>query len=388
MNKLPRTGVKDVQGRVFSAGEALAGKVPYVIAPGQVPEDFPGWPAGYGWKLKAPSRWPDPGSLLRLPQTVWLVNGIHPGNLDEMEFIASHWYLRWIVYGKYQAMGDPQSGVYLVPGDELHWMAEGYYDKGDELPAGIPEPPDPPTNKVPNYAKPLNDKIKAVFADAAAEIERLRPGRTFVEVIDYNFRDSPASLAGDPMVNGLFPICLPADVWKGQVADRCVPLPFFGLSVDRTWDIDADPTEANINAALEMVRRMLPPDFPAAFPSYGWSMHPTGIEWPEDQDYYGPIYNQIQELYDTGQEEPFKYAWRWLPATPEEGYPKTVKADIQTLSKDEEYTRKLAQLAAEWGDGYGLKLGCPATQLDAGQVVRIVAEALRFDPATGKDLPE
>jgi hypothetical protein len=370
MNRLPRTGVKRVQGRVFSVGEALSGKVPYAIAPGQTPEDFPGWPAGFGWKLKPPTRWPDPGSLLRCPQTVWLVNAINPPDDDEIEFLDVAWTEETESWEKW----DDADGK-TIPGDTMHYAGTTVKKDGG------------PSNKVPNHAKTLKADIGAAFAAAAARIEALRPRRTYVQVIDYDFRKSQISIAGYPQVNGLFPACLPPDCWGGTIADKYVTLPFFGLSVDRTWDgdADADSDRDGIGSALAMIQKLVPRDFPAAFPLYGWSMHPTGIEWPKNQIYYGPVTMRIHEAYWTGQDPPYDVGWRWQTQA-KEGFPRT---DDQEggLKSDEDYTRLQLGMTADWGASFGFRLGDPATRLDAGSIVRIVAEALRFDPATGKDLP-
>jgi hypothetical protein len=369
MNQIPRTGVKGAQGRLFSVNEALSGKAPYVIAPGQTPEDFSGWPAGFGWKLAPPSRWPEPGSLLRCPQTVWLVNAINPPDDDEIEFIDVAWEEETQFWQEF----DDADGK-TVPGDTMHYIG---------VTRGHAEVP---SNKVPNHAKTLKADIGAAFAAAAAQIEALRPRRTYVQVIDYDFRSSRMSIAGFPQVNGLFPVCLPPDCWGGTIADKYVTLPFFGLSVDRTWDDDADPDRAGIDSALAMIQKLVPRDFPAAFPLYGWSMHPTGIEWPKNQIYYGPVYVKVEEAYWTGQDPPDDVGFRWQPTTNKEGFPRT-DDQVGGLKSDEDYTRLQLGVTADWGASFGFRLGAPATQLDVGSIVRIVAEALRFDPETGTDLP-
>lgn len=192
----------------LSRGKFLDGTIQTYYGPGQPPDA--------GSTYAAPADWPPAGSLLRVPQVVWLTLAV--GQFDlvadpdlpqhssySLQYAAAYVppVFRWWVVGT-TPVGPEGGFAYTVQSDTNPTLldevsARGHLDtNGDFL---FEHPPNPDgavvttatagTLPVPSFTTTIASpypaeyaRIKAAYAAAKARVESLRPGRTFVQVND------------------------------------------------------------------------------------------------------------------------------------------------------------------------------------------------------------
>lgn len=151
-------------GFTFSRGKFLDGTLKTYYGPGQRPDSGPVQAVdyqagGFPWRdYSPPDDWPGAGTLLRVPQVAWL-SLLLDGR-------ASH--IGTTVEG---------SGDLLVP-SVTWWGANALHDFAWAF-------------EYQNVIKDQFDRLIAIFVAVKGRIEGLRPGRTWVMIPDWGVRDDP-----------------------------------------------------------------------------------------------------------------------------------------------------------------------------------------------------
>lgn len=141
----------------FSRGKYLDGTIKSYYAPGHRPNMYWG---GY----TNPTDWPNAGTLLRVPQVVWLQARMAKARQINGTSFANTWKV-------YHPTEEGEAVVFFLGGDPNKPYS---FDSG------------PFTQTQDNLYRTETDRLVALFGQVKSEIEGIRAGRTWIEVIDWN----------------------------------------------------------------------------------------------------------------------------------------------------------------------------------------------------------
>jgi hypothetical protein len=316
-----------------------------------------------------PTDWPPAGSLLRPPQTVWLNAYLNHGD-EPAEFkMVWQYYYDFDPDGTQYATGLPSRIAFF---DHSYFPPKPYYyGKG------------PYGSVAQNADRAEHDRLMDAFAQAKDQIESLRPGRTWVEIMDWNdffgtnFTDGFRS-------DGFLQIAAPPfDTSPGD---------FYGTDFFNVWAglglVDAE--------GLRIVFNPYTPESPMSGDPYygtprsrlvasydGFRRHATRLYYPD------PTW--IVATDAPSEQKPHIIALG-PPDTPEaqgyfdQGYRSGYTDYLATEPLIQQNANALFGLMASDLADFGFEASGATSALTASSIVGLIADRFGFDPDTGKDL--
>ena len=412
IGKLPRFA--GASGRLFKRSDFLDGTLKAYFGPGQAPVGTNDLGTADAGGYRSPTDWNKEKTLLRAPQQVWLSSTSMANMLCLVGRSGGYYFLAPPLL--------PQTGNWVTNTSQNLYWANGEVSSSYQYFTGSPAPA--PFTIVQNSGysggDPEGDRVASVYSDVKSQIESLRKGKTWVDVVRYpkggilthynaypttNLGGRYASLvAPDPTENFFGTDFL--HVFCGGHTTGKNP---FGASVISSGNFTgpvppylgpAYLTESSIaGSGPEYFPYLIPNEYypsisslstnadnitsdsgylkcraqvVGSYPKFaGYSVYLYSVNYVPSPYLVGTSFD-LEEIPYGPQFDPFYYLGYLGFAQVDQTVP-SLPIDLAAIAKD---------LAA-----YGYHYGGASEQLTSGNIVKLIADHYHFDPVTGKDLP-